>query len=46
MSQTLSFVLKTHSVRKDFVHSVKRTLQRRRDLQYLYNKLSRPIRAE
>nr|UDG12529.1 polyprotein precursor [Feline calicivirus] len=46
MSQTLSFVLKTHSVRKDFVHSVKLTLARRRDLQYFYNRLSRTFRAE
>nr|P27407.3 RecName: Full=Genome polyprotein; Contains: RecName: Full=Protein p5.6; AltName: Full=NS1; Contains: RecName: Full=Protein p32; AltName: Full=NS2; Contains: RecName: Full=NTPase; AltName: Full=NS3; AltName: Full=p39; Contains: RecName: Full=Protein p30; AltName: Full=NS4; Contains: RecName: Full=Viral genome-linked protein; AltName: Full=NS5; AltName: Full=VPg; AltName: Full=p13; Contains: RecName: Full=Protease-polymerase p76; Short=Pro-Pol; AltName: Full=NS6-7 [Feline calicivirus strain CFI/68 len=46
MSQTLSFVLKTHNVRKDFVRSVKLTLARRRDLQYFYNKLSRSMRAE
>nr|ULB38303.1 nonstructural protein [Feline calicivirus] len=46
MSQTLSFVLKTHNVKKDFVHSVKLTLARRRELQYSLNKLSRQIRLE
>nr|WJN24716.1 polyprotein [Feline calicivirus] len=46
MSQALSFVLKTHNVRKDFVQSVKETLTRRRELQYSLNKLERAIRLE